>query len=205
VAQLTTIARLGRVSIACKRAERVSRSMAPTRFGTWLDGSVEMRRGSFKDGRHDCLIFRATSSTRYAYAIIYHYRTDNPYITILIPHSTSCTSRTFCRFSRLSVHENAESGFLIDFPETTHALSFLPFSFFPSSYPLNYCSPTPPSSFSPILMYHYPALFCSAALLRCCTSSHTITTPHSGLSSSIITPSPPSLLSFYHRLHCVTY
>jgi hypothetical protein len=30
--------------------------------------------------------------------------------------------------------------------------------------------------------------FCSAALPRCCTSSHTITTPHSGLSSSIKIP-----------------
>ena len=34
------------------------------------------------------------------------------------------------------LHGNTESGFSIDFPETTHALSFLPPSFFPS-YPLN--------------------------------------------------------------------
>lgn len=52
------------------------------------------------------------------------------------------------------------------------------------------------------VLLHCPLFALLLSFAAAYQSPHTITTPHSGPSSSIIAPSPPSLLPFYHTSLC---
>lgn len=138
--------------------------------------------------------FQAPDSTIYAYATI-PLSHGYPHITHLhhssYPPSASCASWTFPYSPHLPAREGAELGFSIDSPETMSVPTLL-IVVLPSLH----------RRFVQCLCIITLPPLCSAALLRCCTLSHTVTILHSGLSPSIRIPLRRSYLHLMDTSPC---
>ena len=130
---------------------------------------METRRGSFKDGRHKCLFEDIRICNHIP--LSHGYPTSPLYLFPLSFTDFSSFSSFICVWgcgAGILDRFSGNDGLFRSFPILLIVVVFC-----------NVCV-LPPSPLCP--------LFCSAALPRCCTSSHTVTALQSGLSLSIRTP-----------------